>query len=125
MNATASASFHKSNLGQFGESLPADMNGYVHLTADAWLAAPVDMPAADRADVEYMREWAESQAEATREAAAAAEESLKKWQSGNARSEAYNTGYEAAEQGEENSANPYPAGSYDADEWIAGWNDAE
>lgn len=80
MTTTTQASFHKSSLGQFGESLPADMNGYVHLTADAWLAAPVDMPAADRADVEYMREWAESQAEATRDAVAAAEQSLKTWQ---------------------------------------------
>lgn len=77
---TETTSFHKSNLGQFGESLPCDLNGYVHLTAEAWLAAPVDMPAADRADAGYMQEWAESQAEATREAVAAAEESLRKWQ---------------------------------------------
>lgn len=40
------------------------------------------------------------------------------------RSEAYHTGYEAHEQGEPKTANPYPAGSYDADEWNAGWADA-
>lgn len=43
----------------------------------------------------------------------------------NDRSQAYHTGYEARVQGEPKSANPYPAGSWDADEWLAGWNDAE
>ena len=74
-----SNSFHKSNLGSFGESLPCDMNGYVHLTAEAWLAAPVDMPSADRADVEYMAQWAEDQAEATRQAVAESEAALESW----------------------------------------------
>lgn len=59
------ASFHKSNLGKFGEHLPCDMNGYVHLTAEAWRNAPIDMPAADRSDDEYMAEWSEEQAAAT------------------------------------------------------------
>ncbi len=74
-----SDSFHKSNLGSFGESLPCDMNGYVHLTAEAWLAAPVDMSSDDLADEDYMNEWAEEQAEATREAVAAAEAALDQW----------------------------------------------
>lgn len=39
-------------------------------------------------------------------------------------SEAYNTGYEAHVQGELRTANPYPAGSWDADAWLAGWDAA-
>lgn len=39
-------------------------------------------------------------------------------------SEAYNTGYEACLQGEPRTANPYPTGTWDADEWYAGWDDA-
>lgn len=76
-------SFHKSNLGSFGESLPCDMNGYVHLTAEAWLAAPVDMSSEDLADEDYMNEWAEEQADATREAVAAAEAELDQWREHN------------------------------------------
>jgi hypothetical protein len=76
-------SFHKSNLGSFGESLPCDMDGYVHLTAEAWLAAPVDMSAADRADEDYMQEWAEERAEATRLAVAESEAAVAEWQDGN------------------------------------------
>jgi hypothetical protein len=76
-------SFHKSNLGSFGESLPCDMDGYVHLTAEAWMAAPVDISAADRADDEYMQEWAEEKAEATRLAVAESEASLAEWQAAN------------------------------------------
>lgn len=41
------------------------------------------------------------------------------------RGEAYHTGYEARVQGEPKSANPYPAGSWDADEWTAGWTAAK
>lgn len=43
----------------------------------------------------------------------------------NDRSQAYHTGYEARVQGEPKSANPYHAGTWDAEEWLAGWNDAE
>jgi hypothetical protein len=39
-------------------------------------------------------------------------------------SEAYNTGFEASKQGEGRDANPYPAGTWDAKNWDAGW-DAE
>jgi hypothetical protein len=76
-------SFHKSNLGSFGESLPCDMDGYVHLTAEAWLAAPMDMSAEDRADEDYMQEWAEERAEATRLAVAESEAAVTEWQAGN------------------------------------------
>jgi len=59
------------------------MNGYVHLTAEAWLAAPVDMSSEDLADEDYMNEWAEEQADATREAVAAAEAELDQWREHN------------------------------------------
>jgi len=72
-------SFHKSNLGVFGNSLPCDIHGYVHLTAEAWLAAPVIMSDEDRADDDYMQEWAAERAEATRLAVAASEAALEEW----------------------------------------------
>jgi hypothetical protein len=40
-------------------------------------------------------------------------------------SEAYNTGYEAAKQGESLADNPYLKGTYDADQWAAGFADAK
>ena len=39
----------------------------------------------------------------------------------NVNSDAYNTGYEAAKQGEPRSANPYCRGTIDAANWLAGW----
>lgn len=80
---TETVSFHRSNLGSFGENLPCDMNGFVHMTAAAWKEAPVDMPRADRDDEDYMDEWSEEMAEKTREAVAAAEAGLADWQAGN------------------------------------------
>lgn len=43
----------------------------------------------------------------------------------NTSSDAYNTGYEAAAQGEPKSANPYSVGSWDADNWTAGYEDQQ
>jgi len=43
----------------------------------------------------------------------------------NTNSDAYNTGFEAANQGEPVSANPYAAGTWDADNWAAGWKAAQ
>ena len=42
------------------------------------------------------------------------------------RSEAYETGYEAHEQGEPRNTvtSHYAAGSWDAEQWLAGWDDA-
>ena len=42
----------------------------------------------------------------------------------NTNSDSYNTGYEAHVQGEPRNANPYPAGTWDADNWFAGWDAA-
>ena len=39
----------------------------------------------------------------------------------NVNSEAYNTGYEAARQGEPHVANPYAKGTIDYANWLAGW----
>ena len=42
----------------------------------------------------------------------------------NESSDAYDTGFEASKQGEGRDANPYPAGTWEAKNWDAGW-DAE
>lgn len=42
-----------------------------------------------------------------------------------ARSEAFNTGFEAYEQCEPRTANPHGKGTWDAQEWYAGWDEAE
>jgi hypothetical protein len=78
------AAHHKSNLGKFGESLVVDQNGYTYTTAEEWLAAPVDISAEDRADVEYMQQWATEQAERANAALTAAEADAAKWQRENA-----------------------------------------
>ena len=36
-------------------------------------------------------------------------------------SDAFNTGFEAASQGEPQSANPYAQGTWDSEAWMAGW----
>lgn len=38
-------------------------------------------------------------------------------------SDAYNTGSEAAKQGEPRNANPYASCTWDHDQWFAGWDD--
>ena len=40
----------------------------------------------------------------------------------NESSDAYNTGFEASKQGEGRDANPYPAGTWNAKNWDAGWD---
>lgn len=37
-------------------------------------------------------------------------------------SDAYNTGYEAYQQGEQSKANPYLVGTWEYDEWREGWS---
>jgi len=39
------------------------------------------------------------------------------------RGEAFHTGYEARVRGEPRTANPYGVGTWDSDEWFAGWSD--
>jgi ribosome modulation factor len=40
-------------------------------------------------------------------------------------SDAYNTGYEAFQQGEPYESCPYAAGTWDYDNWQAGWKSAQ
>ena len=69
------SSFHVSNFGSFGGNLPCDLDGYCHLTAEAWLAAPMDaMSPIDE-------EQAEELAEEARVAVEAAEAGLAEWRS--------------------------------------------
>lgn len=78
-----SASFHVSNFGSFGGSLPRDLDGYCHLTAAAWIAAPMDFGSEDMDD-EAMQEWAEEIAAESRQAVKDAEAKLAEWRSVNA-----------------------------------------
>jgi hypothetical protein len=71
-------SFHVSNFGAFAGGLPADLDGYCHLTAEEWLAAPMDA-------MSPLDQWsAEALAESAREATEAAETSLAEWREQNA-----------------------------------------
>jgi hypothetical protein len=73
-----SDSFHKSLYGRFGERLPSDADGYVHLTAAAWLAAPVDTAGATMTE-----EQAAALASQAREATRDAQDALREWKSRN------------------------------------------
>ena len=59
--------FHKVNYGMFGERLPTDTEGYVHLTVDGWRKAGYSVPEARRL------------ARAAREAVRVADEALARW----------------------------------------------
>lgn len=50
------SSFHKTNLGRFGELLPCDMDGYVHTTIVAWMSAPVDF-GSEKLTRSELRDW--------------------------------------------------------------------
>lgn len=63
-------SYHYSVYGDFGRGLPRDLDGYVHLTAAGWLAAPVDT-AGEPMTAEQAESLAEQARAATREAEAA------------------------------------------------------
>lgn len=80
---TTKKSFHISNLGSFGGTITTDLDGYVHLTADAWLDAPMDWGFSDADDDDddddarhYM---AECLAEESRTAVRDAEAALSEW----------------------------------------------
>jgi hypothetical protein len=65
--------YHYTLYGQFGGSLPRDLDGYVHLTAAGWLAAPMDT-GGEPMTAEQAAELAEQAQAATREAEAAVAE---------------------------------------------------
>ena len=66
-------SYHHTNYGAYGGGLPRDLDGYVHLTAAAWLAAPVDTGSAGPMTEEQAESLAEQARAATREAEAGIE----------------------------------------------------
>lgn len=74
-------SFHKSNLGTFGESLTCDIDGYVHTTIKGWMSANVDW-GFDRT-VAARRNAARDLAERARNEVTAAEAALAEWQKNN------------------------------------------
>lgn len=65
------SSYHYTVYGSAGESLPRDLHGFVHLTAAAWLAAPMDTGSAGPMTDEQAEELAERARAGTREAEAA------------------------------------------------------
>ena len=81
------ASFHISNGGSFFKGIVTDLEGYIHTTADEWMAAPVagefTDPVTGEYDEDWHREWAEETAATCREAVREAEANLAKWQEGN------------------------------------------
>ena len=62
--------YHYSVYGDYGRSLPRDLDGYVHLTAAGWLAAPMDT-AGEPMTAEQAEALTEQARAATREAKAA------------------------------------------------------
>jgi len=76
------SSFHKTNLGRFGESLPCDIDGYVHTTIKGWMAANVDF-AGQRMTQTELRDWAREQASEARNAVKQAEADLAGWRQAN------------------------------------------
>jgi hypothetical protein len=61
--------YHYTVYGDYGRDLPRDLDGYVHLTAAGWLAAPMDT-AGEPMTEEQAAELAAQAIAATREAEA-------------------------------------------------------
>lgn len=70
-------SFHHTTYGARAAGMPRDLDGYVHTTAAAWLAAPMDS-----AGGPMTAGQAEELAEQARAAVRAAEASLALWRDG-------------------------------------------
>ena len=81
--AIDTASFHKSNLGRFGDSLPCDLDGYIHLTAQAWMTAPMDWGTDGKPEGDELVEWANKMAFTAMSETNQAENQLEDWQSDN------------------------------------------
>lgn len=79
-----STSFHKSNLGSFGENLPCDLDGYVHTTAEGWMNSRMDAYAWQNYDDEAKEERCEEMAAEARCAVEESEKALGEWQKKNA-----------------------------------------
>jgi len=72
------SSFHKTNLGRYGENLTTDMDGFAHTTIAGWMTANVDF-GSEKMTREQMRDWARSQAAESRRQLAQAKEGLAEW----------------------------------------------
>lgn len=73
---------HVSQYGDFRGSIPHDLDGYAHTTPEGWIGARMDISAEDRADAEYMQEWARGMAAQTISAIAEADDKLAAWRAG-------------------------------------------
>ena len=76
-------SFHKTNFGSFGRYLPCDLDGYVHLTAEGWMTAPVAYGTDGPLTGENLICWAANMAEQAQIATQEAEAQLTEWQESN------------------------------------------
>jgi predicted DNA-binding protein (MmcQ/YjbR family) len=65
-------SYHISNLGMFGKNIPTDINGYIHLTKEDWMNAPMDG--------KVNEDMAEQLAEQSRNATQQSEKEISNWQ---------------------------------------------
>lgn len=75
-----STSFHKSNLGSFGDHLPCDIDGYVHTTQKGWMSSNMDAMAWRGYSLAEKRDRCKEMAEDAREAVAQAEADVRKFQ---------------------------------------------
>lgn len=78
MTMATTDSFHKSNYGSFGGGFRADMDGYVHLTAEAVLGGNWDAMGGDMGE-----EMAEEIAEHNVAAMEKADAGLEEWRNSN------------------------------------------
>lgn len=72
-------SFHKTNLGGYGESLPCDLDGYVHTSIAGWMSANMDGMAWDGYSYAQKRESCREMAAAARAAVKEAAAALDGW----------------------------------------------
>ena len=80
MTSTDEKSYHISKLGAFSRGIRTDLDGYVHLTAEDWLAAPMDWGTEwDGADEDDQLERCEELAAEARAATVAAEKGIDEW----------------------------------------------
>jgi hypothetical protein len=70
-------SFHVSRYGMFGGNLPADLDGYCHLTPRGWLGARMD------AAIRMTKELARELAREARRAVRRADRAIERWREGN------------------------------------------
>jgi len=70
-------SFHISRYGMFGGHLPADLDGYCHLTVEGWLNARMD------AFTHMTKELARELAREARRAVRRADRAIERWREGN------------------------------------------